>query len=54
MLHAIGIPATVSLELEHLPLDAPGPLAEVARTGRPIFLEDTGAMLAYPEWAASR
>lgn len=53
MLHAIGVPAAVQLELEQVPLDAPGPLAEVARTGRPIFLEGTIAMLAYPEWGGT-
>src|SRR5690349_490638 len=38
LVHAIGLPADVRASLQRFPLDAPLPLAEVARTGEPIFL----------------
>jgi signal transduction histidine kinase len=52
VVHAIGVPAEVKAALEELPLDAPVPLAEVARTGEPLFLPTDREMRAYPDWAS--
>ncbi|MDQ6633798.1 MAG: hypothetical protein M3Z10_03460, partial [Gemmatimonadota bacterium] len=38
LIHAIGLPDELAAALQELPLDAPVPLAEVARNGEPLFL----------------
>lgn len=53
VVHVIGLPAEVKAALDELPLDAPVPLAEVARTGEPVFLDSTAELLRYPEWGAA-
>jgi len=53
VVHAIGLPADVQAALEQLPLDAPVPLAEVARTGEPLFLASEGELARYPDWGAA-
>ena len=50
MVHAIGLPAAMTETLRQLPLDAPMPMAEVAREGASIFLPSTDALRGYPEW----
>jgi signal transduction histidine kinase len=50
LVHAIGLPADVRATLQQLPLDASVPLAEVARTGEPIFLQSPGELRRYAEW----
>jgi signal transduction histidine kinase len=51
VVHAIGLPDDLRAALEELPLDAPVPMAEVARLGNPLFLPDAAAMRHYPAWA---
>lgn len=51
VVHAIGLPAEVKAALEQLPINAPVPLAEVAREGQPLFLPSEEAMRQYPDWA---
>lgn len=51
LVHAIGLPQQIITALEQLPLDAPVPLAEVARLGEPLFLESVQEMNRYGEWA---
>jgi signal transduction histidine kinase len=53
LVHAIGLPADVSATLQQFPLDAPVPLADVARTGEPMFLKSQGELRKYPEWGAA-
>ena len=53
VVHAIGLPAEVKAALEELPLDAPVPLAEVARVGEPLFLPSEREMQRYPDWASA-
>jgi signal transduction histidine kinase len=53
VVHAIGLPAEVKAALDELPLDAPVPFAEVARTGEPLFLPAERDMRRYPDWAIS-
>ena len=53
LVHAIGVPAEVRAALKQLPLDAPVPLAEVAREGEAVFLSSRDEMRRYPEWAAA-
>lgn len=53
VVHAIGLPAEVSAALEALPLDAPVPFAEVARTGQPLFLDSEEALGRYPDWGSA-
>jgi len=53
LVHAIGVPAEIRAELGRLPLDAPVPLAEVARTGEAVFLHSPDALRRYPEWSAT-
>jgi signal transduction histidine kinase len=50
LVHAIGVPAQVAAALQHLRFDAPVPLAEVARTGQPVFLNSESELRRYPEW----
>ncbi|WP_025414986.1 sensor histidine kinase [Gemmatirosa kalamazoonensis] len=53
VVHAIGLPAEVRAALHELPLDAPVPFAEVARTGAPLFLPTEAALRTYPDWGAA-
>jgi signal transduction histidine kinase len=53
VVHAIGLPAEVSAALEELPLEAPVPFAEVARTGEPRFLSSEEELQTYPDWGAA-
>jgi signal transduction histidine kinase len=53
VVHAIGLPAEVKAALDELPLDAPVPLAEVARTGEALFLDSRADLGRYPEWGAA-
>jgi signal transduction histidine kinase len=53
VVHAVGLPNEVKAALEELPLDAPVPLAEVARVGEPLFLPSDDDMRRYPDWAAA-
>ncbi|MFL5577456.1 MAG: sensor histidine kinase [Gemmatimonadaceae bacterium] len=53
VVHAIGLPAEVRAALEQLPLDAPVPMAEVARAGEPLFLPSEQALRRYPDWGAA-
>ena len=53
VVHAVGLPAEVKAALDELPLDAPVPLAEVARTGEPLFLDSIADLLRYPDWGAA-
>ena len=50
LVHAIGVPAHVAAALQLLRFDAPVPLAEVARTGEPVFLNSESELRRYPEW----
>ena len=50
LVHAIGLPADVRATLQQFPLDAPLPLAEVARTGEPVFLRSERELRCYAEW----
>lgn len=50
LVHAIGLPADVRATLQQFPLDAPLPLAEVARTGAPVFLPSKHELRHYAEW----
>lgn len=50
LVHAIGVPAHVAAALQLLEFDAPVPLAEVARTGEPVFLNSENEMRRYPAW----
>ncbi|MFL5612966.1 MAG: ATP-binding protein [Gemmatimonadaceae bacterium] len=53
LVHAIGVTADVTAMLQEFSLDAPLPLAEVARTGEPIFIESPLALRRYPEWGGA-
>jgi signal transduction histidine kinase len=53
VIHAIGLPTELRALIDQLPLEAPVPLAEVAREGVPLFLADEAALLRYPAWGAS-
>jgi signal transduction histidine kinase len=53
LVHAIGLSADVKATLQRFPLDAPLPLAEVARTGEPIFLESPDGLRRYDEWGGA-
>lgn len=50
VVHAIGVSAELRSALTHVKLDAPVPLAEVARVGEPIFLATEAELRRYPEW----
>ena len=39
--------------LDQLPLDAPVPLAEVARSGEPLFLPSEQELRGYPDWGGA-
>jgi signal transduction histidine kinase len=51
VVHAIGLPGEIAAALEQLPLDAPVPFAEVARSGEPLFLANASEMHRYRDWA---
>jgi len=53
VVHAIGLPAELRALLDQLPLEAPVPLAEVAREGAPLFLAAAEDLLRYPAWGAA-
>lgn len=53
LVHAIGVTSEVQAALRELPLDAPIPFAEVARSGEPLFLESATELERYPEWGAA-
>jgi signal transduction histidine kinase len=53
LVHAIGVPSKIRAGLERLPLDAVAPLAEVARSGAPVFLHSAEELRRYPEWGAT-
>src|SRR5436305_960045 len=53
LVHAIGLTADVTAILQQFPIDAPLPLAEVARTGEPIFIDSPLALRRYPEWGGA-
>ena len=53
LVQAIGLSAEVTAALEELPLDAPVPFAEVARTGAALFLGSDHEMRRYPDWASA-
>jgi signal transduction histidine kinase len=50
VVHAIGIPDELRALVDRLPLDAPVPLAEVAREGIALFLPTEGDLRRYPAW----
>ena len=50
LVHAIGVPTEVTAALKRLPLDAPVPLAEVARAGTARFLPSERELRSYPGW----
>ena len=53
VVHAIGLAAEVRAALDKLPLNAPVPLAEVARTGEPLFLASERELRSYPDWGSA-
>lgn len=53
VVHAIGLPAELRAMLDQVPLEAPVPLAEVAREGAPLFLAAERDLLHYPAWGAA-
>jgi signal transduction histidine kinase len=53
VVHAIGLPAELRAMLDQVPLEAPVPLAEVAREGAPLFLATERDLLHYPAWGAA-
>jgi signal transduction histidine kinase len=53
VVHAVGLPVEIRAALDKLPLDAPVPLAEVARTGRPLFLPSEDHLRRYADWGAA-
>lgn len=53
VVHAIGFPAELKALVDRLPLDAPVPLAEVARDGDALFLASAEELLRYPAWGAA-
>src|SRR5688500_10202817 len=53
VVHAVGLPAELKALLDRLPLDAPVPLAEVAREGAALFLPSPDDLLRYPAWGVA-
>lgn len=53
VVHAIGLRAELMALVDRLPLDAPVPLAEVARDGEALFLACADDLLRYPAWGAA-
>jgi signal transduction histidine kinase len=52
VVHAVGLPDALRTALEHQPLDAPLPFAQVARTGEPLFMPAEKDLHQFPGWAA--
>ena len=50
LIHAVGVTDNVVSVLKSLRLDAAVPFAEVARTGRPVFLNSETELRRYPGW----
>jgi signal transduction histidine kinase len=50
VVHSIGLAAEVRALVDHVPLDAEVPLAQVAREGTPMFLAGDAEFLRYPAW----
>ena len=53
ILHEIGLPAELRAALDELPLDAPVPFADVARTGEPLFLQSEHELGRYTDWGGA-
>jgi signal transduction histidine kinase len=53
VVHAIGLPDELKALVDRLPLDAPVPLAEVAREGFAVFLPAADDLSRYPAWGAA-
>ena len=53
VVHAIGLATELRALIDQLPLEAPVPLAEVAREGAPLFLATEPDLLHYPAWGAA-
>ena len=53
VVHAIGLRAELKALVDRLPLDAPVPLAQVARDGTALFLATPADLLRYPAWGAA-
>src|SRR5438094_5042940 len=53
LIHAIGLSADVKAALQQFPLDAPVALAEVARTGEPVFLESPAELRRHAAWGGA-
>ncbi len=53
LVHAIGLPNELAAALQQLPLNAPVPLAEVARNGEPLFLPSEQSLRPYAKWGAA-
>jgi signal transduction histidine kinase len=50
LIHAVGVPDEVRAALEEVPLSAPVPLAEVARSGEAIFMRTEQDLRAWEDW----
>src|SRR5690606_33015593 len=50
LIHAVGVPDEVRAALQEVPLTAPVPLAEVARSGEAIFLRSADELRAWQDW----
>ncbi|HEY2851865.1 MAG TPA: HAMP domain-containing sensor histidine kinase [Gemmatimonadaceae bacterium] len=50
LVRAIGVSSHLDASLRYLWLDASAPLAEVARTGQPLFLGSESELRRYPGW----
>ena len=50
LIHAVGVPDEVKAALQEVPLSAPVPLAEVARSGEAIFMRSTEDIEEWGEW----
>jgi signal transduction histidine kinase len=53
VVHAIGLPDELKALVDRLPLDAPVPMAQVAREGTALFLPSANDLLQYPAWGAA-
>ncbi|HEY0810209.1 MAG TPA: ATP-binding protein [Longimicrobiales bacterium] len=50
LIHAVGVPDEVKAALQELPLNAPEPLAEVARSGEALFVRSVADLKDLGEW----
>jgi signal transduction histidine kinase len=50
LVRGIGVSRHIEAALRYLRLDARAPLAEVARTGQPVFLSTPDELRQYPDW----